>query len=341
MNQSLNALLKNANFQEKVNQEKTELSVQTEGQPSKVTYIQSGELWFATLCINSSILLVVFLYAILCICKLYDKRGTYEKVLFQHDSVQIVGLASDEEEEEEDDDEQMTTEDRPGPSMAVLEHILPTLSCIMYIACLLSLVAHCLLRVLFSYEVELQDRTSFTFMQIFLSVIALIASTLMLFIYRRQNKAHPADTACLSATSQVLLYRLQWEGIWGMHVVCTANLFDDILTLVAVRFYNPDSKDGISLTNLIYIWLGLFTVYIILLFLLDLCVNNDVLILAYLSMLFLLCEIPIRNYKAMNTDPASLGTSGIGLLVLVCLSVRLVYVLAYKGFQCVQHVKFD
>ena len=343
--ESLYDILKDAKFQDIVKTNKAMAMLEKAGDVKKVTYIQAGELWFVTLCITLSILLAVFIYAILYNWKLYKKRSLYNKVLFKQDSVQIEGLASDdddeEKEEEEEEEEQMTAEDRSGALRAVIGHILPTWACIMYMVSTSSLAVHCLLRVLYSYEYKLQDRTLPTVLQICFAAIAWVPSTCLPFIFTRCNKDHPADTTCLSSTGNVLLYRLQREGIWGLQVVSTVILVDDILVLVGVKSFDAVSQNGTSLTNLLYIWLGLFTVYIIVFCLLDWWINEEVLLLPYLLMLVTLCEIPTRNYRAMCEDAASLGSSGISLLILTSLSARLVYVWANKGVQSVAHIKFD
>lgn len=335
----LDDVIHEANFAQITKQNHEEAMLRKEGHHKNVSYVQCGELWFATMCITSSILLAVFFYAVMYNWKLHKKRHVYDTVLFRQDHVQVVGLPSSED-EEEDEDEQMTAEDKGG-TLAVLDHILPIWSCIAYIVCVLSLSPHCVLRVLCSYEKKLQDRMVMTVLQIYLSGMALIASTFLVFFFTRRNKAHPADTTCLSSTGKRLLYGIQREGIWGLHGVCTFLLVDDILVMNAINELAPDLKTGLTLTNLLYIWLGVFTLYIIVISLLDWWVNEDIIFLSYLLMLIMLCEIPLRNYKAMSEDSARTVTPTIGLAIFLCLSGRLVYVWVHKGFQSVRYLKFD
>ena len=336
-------IIHRANFMLIAKQNEDNARVETEGHANKVTYIQAGELWFGTLCIISCALLTVFIYAVVYISRVCNKRDAYEHVLFQKDTVRIIGMISDddddEEEDDDDNDEDETT--RNTTPTVILRNILPTWSCVAYIVCLLSISLHCMLRILYSYNQKLQDRMLLTAIQIYLSSMTCVTSTILLLIYVRCTKDNHADSKWLSSTGQVVLFHLQQEAVWGLHVVSTVVLFDDILVLVAVKTFDADSQDGTSLTNLLYIWLGLFTSYIIVLYLMDWWINENILILPSLLVLIILCEIPLRNYKSMSEDPASLGTSCIGLLIILCLSGRMVYVSIHKGKESIPHFKTE
>jgi hypothetical protein len=333
-------LIHRINFPALTKQEHDIANVQNAGLVNKVTYIQAGELWFMTLSISLFALLVVFVYALLYYHTLYKKQGLY-KVLFSQGTVNIAKMISDEDEEDEDDDDEMDIEQKWDSQRSVLECIVPMWSCVAYLVCMVLLSAHCLGRVLCSYEKELQERIWFTTMQIFCSALAWVTSTCVAFICTRCSKAHPLSTTRLSWTGQFLLYQLQRDGMWSLHFVTTVLLFDDILALVSVTSYDADSQDGTSLTYLLYIWLALFTLYILIFLALDVWLNHDVVILPYILMVIILCEIPARNHNAMSEDPAYLGTSLIGLLIIICLTTRLVFGWARIGAKGVPHFKSD
>lgn len=314
-------------------------SVQKAGHANNVTYIQAGELWFGTLCISLFALFAVFVYALLYQRTLYKKKCLYDKVVFMQGRVQTVGMSSDDEEE---DGDEADIEQENDAMRATAEHILPIWSCVVYLVCMVLLSAHSLGRVLYSYKKELHERTGVSTMQVSCSALCWIASTSAACLYTWNSRADTQNTRCLSWKANFLLYKLHRESVWSLHAVTTVLLLDDILTMVAVTSYDAASQTGTSLTNLLYIWLGLFTLYIVVFLVLDMWLNKEeVVILPYMMMVIILCEIPTRNYKSMSEDPASLGTSSIGLLILMCLTARLVHGWTRKGCECVPHFKSD
>ena len=178
--------------------------------------------------------------------------------------------------------------------------------------------------------------------QMVISASAWIASSVLPFMFTRCIKSYPPTTStALLWPGHFLLYQLQRESIWCLHVVTTILIFDDILLLVAVNSFDVESQDGTSLSNLLYLWLALFAIYFILLALSNLWFDKDGVMLPYILLLIILCEIPTRNYKLMNEDAASIGTAIIGLLILMCLTGQIVHGLARRGAQCVPHFKSD
>ena len=333
-NQGTDGLLFQTNFLALRKQAQDMATIQTAGDVKKVTYIQAGELWFATLCICSTTLMAVFIYGISYYFILYNRRWKYEIVEFRNNMVRILGMG-------EDNVNGASTNKRHIPPRALVEHILSPWSCALYLACMALLCIHCLIRVLFSYGKEMQHRLLFSIMQLCCSCLALLASTFSVLIYRRCAKAYPADTVNLSQCGKIVLYKLHCESVWSLHLVVSVLILDDILVLVAITSYDPVSGDGISLTELLYIWQAVFIVYIIGFSILDAWWNNEVVILSYILMVIILCEIPARNYKAMSQDSAYLGTSLIALLILGCLTSRIVLSWARHASKHMPHFKSE
>lgn len=332
----LDDFVRHVNFAALERQARDIVNVQIAGTANKVTYIQAGELWFATLCISSFALFAVFVYAILYRHTLYKKRCVYDHVRFSQGVVHIVGMARDDDEEEDDGGEMRADEMR-----AASENIIPAWSCVAYLVCVCLISVHCLGRVLHSYTKALHERKLATTMQMFCSTMAWIASTIVASVYTWRSNVHPVHTTSLSWLGGFILYQLQRESVWALHVVTTLLVFDDILAFVAVTSYDVNSQGGTSLTDLLYIWLGLFTLYTVVFLVVDLWLNREVVIMPYILMVVVLCEIPARNHKSMSEDPASLGTSMIGLIVLMCLTARLVIGWARKGATGIPHFKSD
>lgn len=316
-------------------------NVQIAGHAKNATYIQAGTFWFTTLCISMTTLFVVFASAVRLFTRILDNRtARYERILYHGDSnsVHIEGTTSDEEDDHDDDE--TTPKDDSSDLRAFPKRIIPIRSCVALMACVILICLHCLIRVLYSYKRNLQDRTPFFIIQMCLSASAWIPSTLLPFFYTRCIRAHPpTTTTCIQWPGHFLLYQLQWESIWCLHVVTTILLFDDILLLVAAKSFDVESQEGVSMTSLLYIWMAMFGIYFIILALYCLWFDKDGFMLPHILMLIVLCEIPTRNYKLMDEDAASLGTSGFGILILMCLTAQIVHSLARRGAQCVPHFK--
>jgi hypothetical protein len=333
-------LIYSANFPAMRRQAIDLANVQIAGHANKVTYIQAGELWFAALCICSTAWLTVFVYALLYHHVLYRKRCMYEQVLFSQDTIRIIGLGHDENGEENHDDE-TNVERKYAAARVAVERIMPTWYCLAALSCALLLCLHCLVRGLHSYENELQDRTLFTTVQVACSTFAWVASTAVVLIYRGCSSAFPACTMRLSWVGYFILYELQCESVLSLHVVTSLLVIDDILVSVAIASYDAGSQEGTSLTDLLYIWQGLFVLYVTAFVVFDFWFNGDeAAIMPYIVMVIVLCEIPARNYKSMGKDPAYLGTSLIGLAVLICLTARVVFSWARKGRERLPQLQF-
>ncbi len=303
----------------------------------KVTYIQAGQLWFATLCICSAALLAVFTYGLLFHFILYKKRWRYEFVVFKQNMVRIIGMNSGENEEE---NETEIKEQYIAPRVFV-ERILPISSCLGYLVSMIILCIHSMIYVLHFYEDKLHTRLFFSIIQICCSCLTWFTSTFTVFLYRKSSRSYPVDSVNLSRTGKFLLYQLQCESVWSLHAITSVLLFDDILVLLAVISHHQGPQEKISLTELLYIWQALFVIYIIVFFLLDVWLNNEIVIFSYILMVIVLCEIPARNYKLMSQDPACLGTSLIGLLILGCLTARIVLGCAGCFSKSLPHFKSD
>lgn len=308
------------------------------GSATNFTYIQGGPLWFATLCICSGALLAVFVYAILYHFILYKKRCTYPVTFDTRlNTIRIIGITRDEDGHECDNEKDI--EERHDATRTAAKRMVPIWSCVAFLACLGLLSNHSLLRVLYSYKKEMQDRLFPTIIQICCSAFALVASTFAVLNYKMCSKTYPVSNTDISWVGNFILYKLQFETVWSLHLVTNVIFFEDILVLVSVSSYDPVLKDGITLATMIYIWQVIFVLYIICFFVLDAWSNEEHLIQPYILMGILLCEITARNYKAMDQDAAYLGTSIIQLLIFVCLTSGVVIRCSRNGIPIVHNFK--
>lgn len=332
---TIDKIILQSDFSELARQQKELSDMNKAGLAEKVTYIQAGSLWFAALVISLFILLCTYLYGLVYHHKLY-KNGTFYNAAIYAD-----GEVNFRRDRDIEDNDSMDIHEIQVAKQALLRFAMPMSSCVLYLTSVILLSAHSLIRVLWCYKEKLEDRIVPLTIQTICSAYCTVALSAIIVLYKRHCDNVPqSHMVTLQKRDKLMMDWLKKNGAWSLHIVTMMLFFDDILSLTSVSSFDPNRKEGISLSNLLYIWLLMYTIYIIFFFVFDWKLNDCALILPYIIQMIILCEIPSRNYTAMSKD-APLFVSIAGIFGLICVTVRCISIVANTGYECIPHFKSE
>lgn len=304
--------------------------------PMDVTYIQGGTTYFWCNIIIGMGLVLLFVYTIYNVTS--STRG--KKCSKKEQGVLYYKLDDDDEEYVEIKD----TSDQSYVCNVAGLFISPWLSTFLLLL-MIAMSVHELVRVCISYEKHISLRTFYTAFQLTMSIISVCLVSVLTYIVTiegRKFKMEPlippvlpgfvAETETkgrhvILKTSRSSLHTLFFGYLlvditYGLIVSVWIMFLDDVLESVAVFSFGSNNR---RLDTLLYAWMIIFVVYVVVFFILDIAwFKRKLILLPYLFMITILCEIPIRNHIAMTRNMSQLGTSLVALLLLLCLFIRIV-----------------